>query len=330
VSDKLKADAVFQGGGVRGIAFVGAAERVEKDYEFVNLAGTSAGSIIAGLLAVGYTAAEIRQELTANLNYLDFKDEGPEDRLPLVGKPLSLIRELGIYEGDFFEQWYNGLLKRKGMTKFGQVRTDDPDEKYRYRVQVVAADLSDQRMLVLPRDLEALGLDPDEFPIARAVRMSMSIPIFFEPVKLVDKQKRAHIIVDGGILSNYPVWLLDDGTPNPPWPTFGFKLTDTPERQPGSAQPRNIGNPVEFFKALWDTMFSALDRYHISTTAGDLQRSMLISTRVGAPGSEKTIQTTHFGITREESDGLYQNGWNKADEFLKTWDFAQWVKDFRA
>ncbi|MEO0077698.1 MAG: patatin-like phospholipase family protein [candidate division WOR-3 bacterium] len=328
MSTKQKVDAVFQGGGVRGIAFVGAAERVEQDYEFVNLAGTSAGSIIAGLLAVGYTAAEIRKELTI-LNYLDFKDEGPEDKLGLLGKALSLIRELGIYEGDFFERWYQKLLNKKGKTRFGHVKTDDPDERYRYKVQVVAADLSDQRMLVLPRDLEGLGIDPDEFPIARAVRMSMSIPLFFEPVKLVDKDKRAHIIVDGGILSNYPVWLLDDGTPNPPWPTFGFKLTDTPERQPGVPQPRNIGNPVDYFRALWDTMFSALDRYHVSTTTGDLQRSILISTKVKVAGGEKAIQTTHFGITKEESDALYQNGWNKADEFLKTWDFTQWVKTYR-
>ena len=142
---KKKIDAVFQGGGVRGIGFVGAVARIEQDYEFANLAGTSAGSIIAGLLAVGYTAAEIEKELATNLHYPDFKDEGPEDKLPIVGKALSLIRELGIYEGDYFERWYQGLLERKGKTKFGQSLTDDPDERYRYKVQVIAADLSDQR-----------------------------------------------------------------------------------------------------------------------------------------------------------------------------------------
>ncbi len=59
-----KADAVFEGGGVKGIGLVGAVSEVEKaDYEFVNLAGTSAGAIVASLLAVGYKAADIKKEL---------------------------------------------------------------------------------------------------------------------------------------------------------------------------------------------------------------------------------------------------------------------------
>ena len=313
-----------------GIGFVGAVARIEQDYEFaepcrhlgrVDYCRTAGGRL--------HRRGD-REGVGDQPAYPDFKDEGPEDKLPIVGKALSLIRELGIYEGDYFERWYQGLLERKGKTKFGQSLTDDPDERYRYKVQVIAADLSDQRMLVLPRDLKDLVDDPDEFSIARAVRMSMSIPVFFEPVKLVDKHKRAHIIVDGGILSNYPVWVLDDGTPNPPWPTFGFKLTNTAERKETAPQPRNIANPVEFFKSLWDTMFSALDRYHISVTKGDYERSICIPTEVTVGGITKTITTTNFDITKEESMALYQNGWNRADDFIKNWDFESWKVNYRS
>ena len=53
----LKADAVFEGGGVKGIGLVGAvAFAEEKGYRWVNLAGTSAGAIVAALLAAGYNA----------------------------------------------------------------------------------------------------------------------------------------------------------------------------------------------------------------------------------------------------------------------------------
>jgi len=68
----LKTDAVFEGGGVKGIGLVGAVSEIEKaDYVFENLAGTSAGSIVASLLAVGYKAAEIKVEMD-RLNYNDF------------------------------------------------------------------------------------------------------------------------------------------------------------------------------------------------------------------------------------------------------------------
>jgi len=50
----LKTDAVFEGGGVKGIGLVGAVNEIEKaGYEFENLAGASAGAIVASLLAAG-------------------------------------------------------------------------------------------------------------------------------------------------------------------------------------------------------------------------------------------------------------------------------------
>ena len=54
-------------------------------------------------------------------------------------------------------------------------------------------------------------MDPDELEIAAAVRMSMSIPIFFDPVVYngPPQPRRAALIVDGGLLSNFPVWLFD-------------------------------------------------------------------------------------------------------------------------
>ena len=71
-------------------------------------------------------------------------------------------------------------------------------------------------------------IEPDEFPIARAARMSMSIPYFFDPVELRDTQGRTCLIVDGGTLSNFPVWLWDVDPKvsgrRPTRPTFGFTL----------------------------------------------------------------------------------------------------------
>jgi NTE family protein len=329
-----KVDAVFEGGGVKGIGLVGAVSEVEKaGYHFENLAGTSAGAIVAALLAAGYKADEIKSELE-RLDYNDFKDEGLLDKLGVIGKGLSIGFEYGIYEGEFFEAWLEGLLRAKGKSLFGDIIMADykkgkTEEKYKYKLQVVAADITDKRLLIFPHDLKDFGFDPDLFSISRAVRMSMSIPLFFEPVKLRDNSGREHFIVDGGVLSNYPVWLLDDGTPNPPWPTFGFKLIERDKRELKGPARNPINNPISFLKAIVGTMMDAHDTYHISRTAGDFDRTIGIQTTVSLNGREQEIRTTDFDIKQDESMALFKNGQEAGKKFLVGWDFEKWKTTYR-
>ena len=97
-----------------------------------------------------------------------------EDRFPL-GKALSILRDLGIYEGKAFEEWMRGLLEAKGKRTFGDlVRREDVELRYRYKLQVIASDVTERRLLVLPRDALKLGIeDPDDIDLAHAVRMSI-------------------------------------------------------------------------------------------------------------------------------------------------------------
>jgi NTE family protein len=323
----LKADAVFEGGGVKGIGLVGAVYEIEKaEYEFENLAGTSAGAIVASLLATGYKSEEIKTQLE-KLNYNDFKDEGLLDKLGVIGKGLSIGFEYGIYEGDYLEDWLESLLRAKGKTTFGDIITEYPEDKYKYKLQVIAADITDRKLLVLPGDLKDFGYDPDRFSISRAVRMSMSIPVFFEPVKLQDASGRTHFIVDGGVLSNYPIWLLD--AKDPSWPTFGFKLIE-PDKRTFKGPDRNpINNPISFLKAVMGTMMDAHDNYHISKTKGDFDRTIGIPTVVKINDIEKEIKTTDFDITKDESLVLFNNGAEAAKTFLKTWNFEDWKRKYR-
>ena len=138
---------------------------------------------------------------------------------------------------------------------------------------------------MLPGDLSYFGFDPDRFSISRAVRMSMSIPIFFEPVKLKDPSGRVHCIVDGGVLSNYPIWLLDDGTSTPQWPTFGFKLVEPDKRALKKADRNPINSVLSFLKALGGTMMDAHDNYHISNSKGDFERTIGIPTVINLNGA---------------------------------------------
>ena len=201
-------DLVFEGGGVKGIALIGAFSVLEeRGYKPQNMAGASAGAIVAALIAAGYTATELRK-IVGELDYDHFKDEDWEDRIPLAGRSLSVLKDLGVYEGEAFLVWIRDLLEAKGVRTFGNlVRREDTELRYRYKAQVIASDVTERRLLVLPRDAHKLGVgDPDDLGVALAVRMSMSIPIFFEPVKFANPQTgREHLIVDGGMLSNFPV-----------------------------------------------------------------------------------------------------------------------------
>jgi len=316
-TNDLKADAVFEGGGVKGIGLAGAvAVAEERGYRWANLAGTSAGAIVAALLAAGYTAVELK-EIMQELDYNNFKDTSALDKIPLAGPLVSLIFEKGIYEGKFLENWLRGLLKAKNVETFEDLVLEEykDDERYRFKLRVIASDISQGRLLVLPQDIADFGVRPEDLNVASAVRMSMSIPFFYEPVKLKNmKTNQSSFIVDGGLLSNFPVWLFDTEGDVPEWPTFGFKLAE-----PDENVPHRIRGPISLLAALVSTMVGAHDARYIR----DEQFKRTIPIRTLGVG------TTDFDISREKSEALYQSGRKAAEKFFKTWNFTDYVKKYR-
>ncbi|TSC69231.1 MAG: NTE family protein [Parcubacteria group bacterium Gr01-1014_66] len=303
-----KIDAVFEGGGVKGSGLVGAISVVERlGYRFENVAGTSAGAIVASLIAVGYTARELKA-LMDEIDYRTFKDRGTLGHIPLVGLLAQLAIKKGIYEGNFFEDWIRGLLLQKGIKTFGDLwkpeYKDDP--VFCCRLQVVVSDISRGRLIVLPRDSIEYGIDPQKLDIARAVRMSMSIPFFYKPIKMRTREGVNSYLVDGGILSNFPIWLLDDGSDDPEWPTIGFKLVE-----PEEGTPHRIFGPVTLFAALFSTMMEAHDARYIKDV--NFMRTIPIPT-LG-------VQTTDFHLSQERREALYTSGVRAAEDFFGRWDF---------
>lgn len=321
-------DVVFEGGGVKGIGLVGALTVLEEEgFVTQNLAGTSAGSIVAVLLAAGYSASELR-DVIIGLDFRRFEDRRWEDRVPVVGTPLSILKDQGIFEGQAFYTWISELLAAKGKRTFRDLVHPDfaGEEHYRYRVNVIASDLTAHRLLVLPHDARTFGIQPDDLDIALAVRMSMSIPFFFEPVRLADPLTGTeHLIADGGVLSNFPVWIFDsDG--EPAWPTFGMLLVEPdPKASLGSRIPeyqpsrRWLGGTIGYVKSLIQTMLEAHDRLYVAKA--DFARTIPIET-LG-------VGTTEFDLSRERAEALYESGRNAATAFLAGWDFAAYIEEFR-
>ena len=213
----MKADIICEGGGVKGIALLGAIYYLEEQgYTFERFAGTSAGAIVTSLLAVGYTGKDLKNMLL-NLDFKDFYVKNKLNLLPFIGPTISLFKNKGLFSGNNIEKYLYKLYKAKGKTKFKDISINGVSP-----LKIIASDITNKRLLILPDDLVKYNIDPLEFSIAKAVRMSISIPFYFNPV-ILKNGKNSSFIVDGGLLSNFPIWLFDVEN-NPRWPTFGLKL----------------------------------------------------------------------------------------------------------
>jgi NTE family protein len=322
VADEKPVDLVFEGGGVKGIGLAGAFRKLDEDgWKPQRVAGTSAGAITAALVAAGYNGAQLEDTVLNEMDFRRFAD-GEGD---LVRETWELLHESGLHSGKYFLGWIKDLLEAKGVTRFGDLRVagagEDPARQH--RLQVIASDLSTRSMLILPRDAGELGLEPDELNVAEAVRMSMSIPIFFTPWR----QRRGdavHTIVDGGLLSNFPVWLFDTkGGEEPRWPTFGLLLVAPGQREPLPGDPDASTDvslsSIEYLKAIAHTMLEAHDRLYLEQA--EFARTIPIPT-LG-------VNTTQFDIDDRKKRELFQSGVDAATAFLATWDFEKYKSAFR-
>ncbi|QFT89762.1 hypothetical protein FIU87_13955 [Bacillus sp. THAF10] len=292
----MKIDGVFSGGGIKGFALIGALMAVEeRGLSFERLAGTSAGSIIAAFSAAGYTANEIYHlmEETDIMNFLD-------QRTTLLPSPITkwllLYWKLGLYKGDALENWLTEKLAAKGVYTFGDLPKD--------HLRIIASDLTGGRIAVLPDDLPKYQIDPKKFSVAKAVRMSCSIPYFFEPVKIKGKGVN-YLFVDGGVLSNFPIWLFDNDRIPKVRPVLGVKLSAKQEDRPVN----KINNAITMFGALFETMKDAHDAKHISSRH---EKDIIF-----IPMDH--ISITEFALTEERKRGLMEIGKKRAEAFLLRW-----------
>lgn len=294
----MKIDGVFSGGGVKAYAFLGTLKSIEeKDLQLERVAGTSAGAIVASLIAANYSVEEIDQ-LLATLDLRRFLDAPKLTKLIPFSKWFFLYVQMGIYKGDQFEKWLSDQLAHKGVYTF-------KDLKKGY-LKVVVSDLTLGKLVVIPDDLERIyHIDPAYFPVSKAVRMSAGFPYFFIPVKLQGKEEQRSLMVDGGLLSNFPLWVFEDDHGNSKRPVLGVKLSSSIDK----GEPQRIKNAFQMFHALFSTMKLAHDARYVSKA----KQNNIIFIPI------KDINATNLELTEEAKKELVNLGKSSADDFLKYW-----------
>lgn len=287
---------MFSGGGLKGFALVGAYQVLEaENFRFKRVAGTSAGAILAAFIAAGYSGKEIE----IMLEELDIPSLLDPRRtffpFPFM-KWINVYNHLGLYKGKALEKWFFKKLSEKGVYTFGDLPKDS--------LKLVASDLTNGRMIVLPDDLHKYHIDAENFSVACALRMSCGIPFFFEPVTLKNGRGES-IIVDGGVLSNFPLWIFDDREGRKARPILGLKLSRRREEQ----CPHEIKNGLNLFEALFSTMKDAHDERYISRRH---EREIIFI-------PVEDYSATQFDLNEETKETLLEIGRNRTIQFLRNW-----------
>ncbi len=309
--DRLRIDnLVFEGGGIKGIAAVGAMEVLGESGgldSVVRVGGTSAGAINALIHALGYSIGE-QLEILSSTDFEAFLDES----FGVIRDLHRLATDFGWHRGEFFRGWLGALI----AAKLGDREASFADLKKARGVcvYVVGTNLSTGFAEVFSHETHPT------LPLVDAVRISMSIPLFFQAVRLGPKRS---VYVDGGVQLNYPIRLFDhprfweaEGVdrsiptraPNPY--TLGIRLDNASEMglylddEPPKHQ--DIDSFTDFARALVASVLNQQSRVHLDSE--DWARTVYVDTlKVG---------TTDFGLSEAKKQALVEQGRLGAQRYM--------------
>ncbi len=216
-------------------------------------------------------------------------------RAGIIQSIVELSKEGYILDGDALEEWVYNVLKARGIRTFADFRggLQDKSNPNGYKVRMTAVDANRARVITLPDDITYYGMEPDNLEVAKAVRMSTSVPFAFKPVELKANNK-THYLMDGGVFNNFPFWLIDNSKEIR---KVGFKLDGGPKRL------LNLFSPLNILKSL----ISAVHDIGIPKNAYNIGYVVSIDT--------SKVSFLDFKLSQEEKDYLYKSG-KKAGSFL--------------
>lgn len=269
------------GGGIRGIAHVGVMKALEEEGILPNIKevlGISAGAIFALLWILDYTVAQI-EHLSLDFDFAKLRNIEPETVLSF---PLTF----GLDDGQGLEKFISSILKLKGFhpdATFEQVAA-----KHQKHFRCFATELQTLQI----REFSAKKTPTTS--VKFAVRASMSLPLFYTPVK--DSATGA-LLVDGGLINSLPLVFLKDSEILESW---GVLFT---KEQKTKIEP--IDNVIEVCKYIYDSCTSSRNMPRM-----EKYRDRLICISTG------DYNPLYFEETREKKMELIQRAYVATKKFM--------------
>ena len=290
---------VFEGAGIRGIAYCGAIQEMEARNlmsSIEKVGGTSSGAIIAMMLSLGYTGKDL-EGFIATTKFKKLNDGG----FFFIGGINRIKKYFGWYKGRKAEKWLGKIIE--GKTGNADITFEELRRKGFKDLYVTGTSLTKQKPVIFSRETHP-GMK-----VRDAVRISISIPFYFEPVFIDSngkvlyhpKQKQGlDVLVDGGIIENFPIHIFDKATPD--LNTIGFRMdhdaqieSDKLDRALAEMQ---VGNLNEYFKAFYSIVVENLNRQKLTDI--DWQRTISIS--------DGNVQPRVRKLLKKEINILIENG----------------------
>jgi NTE family protein len=186
---KYKEILVLSGGGVKGVAHLGALKALEENGyldKFQTYAGTSIGAIILALYLIGYTPDE-QYEFVRKFDLTKLKNID-------VG---NIFQNFGLDNGERFEYVLRRLIQAKNYNP--EITLKELYDKTKKKLVLTSTCLNDAKLCYLSYE------NHPNLTLCMALRMTSAIPLFFTPIKYNNC-----MYCDGGCVDNYPVKLFED------------------------------------------------------------------------------------------------------------------------
>lgn len=272
---------IFGGGAIRGLAYIGAIKAMrELGINVKTYVGSSVGSIIAALLAVGYNTDELK-ELLMQVTFELFKDIH-----------FGISKEFAISKGNVFTEWVRDAIEKKF---YGSDYKKGENNPVRFR------DLS-KNLIVLTTDLntflpnEFSTFETPDFEVASAVRISCSMPGLMTPVEIDNKR-----LVDGDLLKGIPLWKLSENINVPECRVLEFRLE--------GENVTNDNNTFKFLNSIYSCMTSASTDFIIDVF-GENDKYDYVKITTG------DVVVIDFNLSQEGRNNLIESGYKDSMEYL--------------
>ncbi len=315
--EKRVKNVVFEGAGIRGIAYAGVLKSFEEKgvaSGIEKVGGTSAGAITSLLFSLGYSANEM-DTIISNTKFQKFND----GRFFFIGGVARTTNKYGWYRGDEFTKWIGELIHQKTgntETTFEELRQAGYRDLY-----ITATCLNKQKLIVLSRHTYP------KMKVKDAVRISMSIPLYFQAV-LIDsigntyyeqnENNNLDLMVDGGIVGNFPIHIFDSITVDslnqelriPNYETVGIRIDSDSQiaadnNDMGLAE-YPIENFMDYISAFYVMVIENLNRNNL--TQDDWNRTISVSSVGITPKIKK--------LSKQQKEMLVSSGYKSAENYF--------------
>lgn len=277
---------VLEGGGVRGVAFIGALQELKKAGildQIRCVVGSSIGAVHALYIVLGIDL-DVMEQFYLKTDFNDYRDISSL----YVKEIFRFITKKGFDSGCKLKKWFEKLLYTETGKK--DITFKELYERTNKNLVITGTNLNIRKTEYFSHK------NTPDMKVADALRISISLPIYFTPCRY-----NGSLYVDGGYLNNYPIWYFDEEfIEGHEHKVLGLKLLSEHEEPTDDIDSRHL--PVDSLKkyllSLLNTAFAHIERSYIKP--GYWERTIPIKT--------KNIDSTDFGIGEKEKRCLIDNG----------------------